>query len=446
MNDATSHPEPEPRAAFNAGHALYRAAWWLIGSLFPLYLRRRVRRGKEDPARMRERYGVPSLARPGGALLWVHSASVGESLSALPLVKHLLEKDPNLHVLITTGTVTSARLLETRLPARALHQFIPLDHPTYAKRFLNHWRPDVVFWMESEFWPNLLGGVARRKIPAALLNARLSDRSFRRWKKWPGFIGPVLETFTLCLAQDESVARKLVALGARHVSAPGNLKFAAPALPDEQGEREALDVMIGQRPLVLAAQTADDEEARLGVIYRHLKHEFESLLFIVVPRHPERGPAIRQNLVAQGLNVAVRSNGDAIADDTDIYLADTMGELGVFFRLDAPVFLGRSLVPGHGGSNPLEPARFGRCIIQGPWTDNFVALNDMFRAASASLIAADENELKDFLRDLLKDPERAHRIGAAGEDVFRSAQGVLERVTDAVTPLLSHIGGPDARP
>lgn len=446
MNDATSHPEPEPRAAFNAGYALYRAAWWLVGFLVPLYLRRRVRRGKEDQLRLAERYGTSSVARPGGNLLWVHSASVGESLSALPLVIHLLEKNPKLHVLITTGTVTSARLLETRLPARAFHQFIPLDHPTYAKRFLDHWRPDAVFWMESEFWPNLLSGVATRKIPAALLNARLSDRSFARWKKWPGFIRPVLETFNLCLAQDESVAVKLVALGARHVSAPGNLKFAAPALPDVQAEREALDVMIGQRPLVLAAQTADDEEARLGEIYRHLKHEFESLLFIVVPRHPERGPAIRKSLVAQGLNVAVRSNGDVIADDTDIYLADTMGELGVFFRLDAPVFLGRSLVPGHGGSNPLEPARFGRCIIQGPWTDNFVALNDMFRAASASLIAADENELKDLLRDLLKDPERAYQVGAAGEDVFRSAQGVLDRVTDAVSPLLSHIGGPDARP
>ena len=445
MSDATSHPEPERRDAFNAGRALYRAAWWLVGPLVPLYLRRRVRRGKEDQLRLAERYGKSSLARPGGNLLWVHSASVGESLSALPLVIHLLEKNPKLHVLITTGTMTSARLLETRLPARTFHQFVPLDHPAYAKRFLNHWRPDAVFWMESEFWPNLLGGVATRKIPAALLNARLSDRSFARWKKWPGFIGPVLETFTVCLAQDESVAAKLVTLGAHQVSAPGNLKFAAPALPDVQAEREALDVMIGQRPLVLAAQTADDEEARLGVIYRHLKHEFESLLFIVVPRHPERGPAIRKNLAAQGLNVAVRSNGDGIVDDTDIYLADTMGELGVFFRLDAPVFLGRSLVPGHGGSNPLEPARFGRCIIQGPWTDNFVALNDMFKAASGSLIAADENELKDLLRDLLKDPERAHRIGAAGEEVFRSAQGVLDRVTDAVTPLLSHIGGPDAR-
>lgn len=445
MNDEISHPEQEPRAAFNAGRALYRAAWWLVGPLIPLYLRRRVSRGKEDQLRLAERYGKSSLARSDGDLLWVHSASVGESLSALPLIVHLLDKNPNLQVLITTGTVTSAKLLEARLPARAFHQFIPLDHPAYAKRFLDHWRPDAVFWMESEFWPNLLGGVATQKVPAALLNARLSDHSFRRWKKWPGFIGPVLGTFALCLAQDESVARKLVSLGADHVSAPGNLKFAAPALPDVQMEREALETMIGQRPFVLAAQTADDEEARLGVIHRHLKHEFESLLFIIVPRHPERAPAIRKNLVDQGLHVAVRSSGDAIVDDTDIYLADTMGELGVFFRLDAPVFLGRSLVPGHGGSNPLEPARFGRCIIQGPWTDNFVALSDMFKAASASLIALDENELKDLLRDLLKDPERAQQIGAAGEDVFRSALGVLDRITDAVTPLLPHTGGPDAR-
>lgn len=449
MNDAISRPSPKGSSAFNAGHALYRAAWRLAGPLLPLYLRRRARRGKEDPARMAERYGMASLARPDGDLLWVHGASVGESLSALPLIERLLEQDPNLHVLVTTGTVTSAGLLEARLPERAFHQYLPLDHPTHAAAFVNHWQPDAVFWIESEFWPNLLREISTRGIPAALLNARLSERSFKRWQMSPQFIRNLIGTFSLCLAQDENIAGMLEALGATKVSTAGNLKFAALPLPDAEPERRSLETLLGERKIIVAAQTVEGEETSLGSILPDLKEEFSDLLLIVVPKHTHRSSSIEQALAVAELKIAVRSRGEVPVTDTDIYLADTMGELGLFFRLNAPVFLGRSLVPGYGGSNLLEPARFGRCIIQGVHTENFSTMNDLFRSSSASLVAGDEAQLKDLLLDVLRDPQRADEIGTKAEAVTSSASTVLDRVADLVSPLLPgpspSSGEPDAR-
>lgn len=449
MSDALSRPATRPAASFSPAQALYRLLWRTMGPLLPFYLRRRARRGKEDPSRLTERYGKPSRARPQGTLLWVHGASVGESLSALPLIERLLAEDRALHVLVTTGTVTSAQLLESRLPERAFHHYVPLDHPAYAATFVDTWRPDAVFWIESEFWPNLLREIALRKIPAALLNARLSTRSFKRWQKSPGFIKTLLETFSLCLAQDEDVASMLKTLGAPSVSTAGNLKFAALPLPDVEPERRDLERVLGGRKIILGAQTVEGEETLLGSMLPELKREFDDLLIIIVPKHTRRSSSIEQALAASGLKIAVRSRGEVPGAETDVYLADTMGELGLFFRLDAPVFLGRSLVPGYGGSNLLEPAKFGRCIIQGVHTENFTAMNDLFSASSACLVARDEAELRDLLLDLLGNPERAAVIGSKAEAVTRSASGILDRVASLVSPLLSRPssspGGPDAR-
>lgn len=439
--------EPTGKSQIDFGflHGLYRTLWRIGGPLLPAYLRRRARRGKEDPARLDERFGKPSRPRPPGSLVWVHCASVGESLSALPLVERLLEQSPGLHILFTTGTVTSATMLDKRLPTRAFHQYVPLDHPRYVDSFLTHWHPDAVFWLESEFWPNLLRGVKEAVIPAALLNARLSDRSFNSWKKRPGFIAPVLGSFSVCLAQDENVAMKLGQLGAPRVSMPGNLKFAAPLLPDATEDRKALVEMIGSRPVILAAQTAPGEEVLLGRCLPNLKQPGQNPLLIIVPRHPERGPQIRQALGDLGLIVATRSGYETITKSTDVYLADTMGELGTFYRLEALVILGRSLVPGYGGSNLLEPARFGRCLIQGPWTENFTALNTLFNDAKASIIVDGEALLTETLNNLLDNPDEVARLGAAGEQVSVSAYGVIDRVTEALGPVLSKIGDGDAR-
>lgn len=430
---------PEHKASFTWLHDLYRVLWKVAGPLLPAYLRRRARRGKEDPQRMTERFGVPSRARPDGDLLWIHGASVGESLSALPLAERLLKQRPELFILVTTGTLTSATLLASRLPSRAFHQYVPLDHPDYARKFLDHWKPQAVFWLESEFWPNLLGEITSRNIPAALVNSRLSDRSFRRWQRMPRTIAQILNTFRLALPKDDDVARKLSILGSSNtldIRCEGNLKLASLPLPDKEDDRLVLEREIGSRPFIIAAQTVEGEEDLLARVFQNLQIEFPDLLLIIVPKHPTRAPEIETTLSGHGLSIATRSKNEMPGSDIQTYLADTMGELGLFFRLDGPVVLGRSLVPGFGGSNPLEPARFGRCIIQGPHTINFGEVTEMFSVGKASLVASSETELGSILKTVLEDREMAQQLGTAAKTIVQAAQSVLERYEEALMPLL----------
>ncbi len=210
---------------------LYAAFIELSGPALELYLRRRRRAGKEDMERFAERHGVPSLPRPAGFLIWFHAASVGESMSMLRLIERVLAERPNASVLVTTGTVTSARMVADRLGDRAVHQYVPVDRRAWVERFLDHWRPDCAIWIESEIWPNLLLGITRRGIPAALVNARMSARSYARWKLFPNSIRRLLGTFDLCLSQTAAEAVRLEQLGARDVRYLGHLKYAAEPLP-----------------------------------------------------------------------------------------------------------------------------------------------------------------------------------------------------------------------
>ena len=255
-------------------HRLYRALTIVGGPLIALYLGRRMARGKEDAERFRERLGLARDPRPPGALVWLHGASVGESLSLLPLMERLAAR-PGLSLLVTTGTVTSARLMAERLPAGAMHQYVPVDRPGYVARFLDHWRPDLALWAESDFWPNLLEGTRERAIPMVLLQGRVSARSFARWRRVPGFIRRMLSGFRLCLAQTEGDACRLRILGASDVRCLGNLKMAVPPLPCDEAERARLATVLAGRPVWLAASTHPGEEAIAGRVHR-----------IVAERHP----------------------------------------------------------------------------------------------------------------------------------------------------------------
>jgi 3-deoxy-D-manno-octulosonic-acid transferase len=449
MNQIQSHAPPVRAFGFKFGHLFYRLIWRIMGPLLPVYLARRSQRGKEDPLRLIERQGRTELSAPQGPLIWIHGASVGESLSALPLISRLLEANEALQILVTTGTVTSANLLKERLPQRCRHQYIPLDHPRFVKAFLDHWRPQCVIWLESEFWPGILKEISDRNLPMALVNARLSDQSFERWQRRPGLIGPLLSSFDLCLAQDSRVAEKLHKLGAHNVSSPGNLKFTAPPLPDDESLRMTLSTDIGARPLILAAQTAKGEEETIGRIHLHLKTQYEDLLTIIAPRHPERVSDIEAVLKEQGLIVSVRSRKEALSPQCDIYLADTMGELGAFYRLGAKVFLGRSLVPGHGGSNALEPARLGCALVQGPYTENFNSVNALLEKHEASLVALDDLALCNILDDLLDNANMAAELGQRAEATARSAEAVLDKILIELNPIVQGLiekeGEQDAR-
>ena len=414
---------------------LYSAVTRPLAPMAMLYLAQRRKRGKEHPIRFRERRGIPSATRPEGPLVWIHAASVGEATAVLGLIEHLLDTRPDLEILVTTGTVTSARLLDNRLPAHARHQFVPADLPSWTARFLDCWRPDLALWVESELWPNLVFAADARNIPMVLLNARLSARSYSRWRHWPGLIRTILRAFDLCLAQDQRQAERFRSLGARQVAALGDLKAAAPALPFDRSELSHLRAEIGSRPLWLAASTHTGEEKVAARVHRDLAAHHPGLLTIIVPRHPARGDAIGVMLAEQGLRIARRAHGDPITRDTQVYLADTMGELGLFYRLAGIAFVGGSLA-AKGGHNPFEAARLGCAVLHGPDMSNCAAMAAALAAAGAAETVSGAAALAQSVSALLADERvRAERAAAAAH-VAAAGLGVLDAVLERLAPWL----------
>jgi 3-deoxy-D-manno-octulosonic-acid transferase len=418
---------------------MYRTLTVAAGPLTALYLAQRQRIGKEVAGRIPERRGRASRARPAGRLIWIHAASVGETASVLALVDRLLD-EREVSVLITTGTVTSARLIEDRVDpgGRVIHQFVPLDHPGYVRAFLDHWRPDLALWVESELWPNLIHEARARHIPMLLLNARMSARSFRGWQFLPSVIRPVLGGFDLCLAQDSIHAERLNHLGARRAMCVGDLKSAAAPLPVAAAELERLARQIGDRPIWLAASTHDGEETAAADAHRALQRDVPAILTVIAPRHPSRADSIAAMLHGKGLSVARRSARHDIAGTTDVYLADTLGELGLFYRLSGIAFIGGSLVP-MGGHNPYEAARLDCAIFHGPDMSNAAGIARALAGACAAEIVRDAEALAGGVRHLIRDPAERARRAAAAMAVAESSRGVLDAVMEAIAPWLDRL-------
>lgn len=425
--------------------ALYRGLTTLAGPAVPVLLNRRTRAGKEDAARRGERLGRPSRPRPDGPLVWIHAASVGEALSVQRLIGRLLDQRGDLAVLMTTGTVTSARLMAQRLPARAVHQYLPVDRAPYARRFLDHWRPDLVLWVESELWPNLLGETRRRGIPAALINARMSDRSFARWRRLPRSVRRLLSAFDLVLPWDDAAAAHYRALGASAVGPAGNLKLSAAPPAADAAALAALRAAIGDRPVWLAASTHDGEEAIAAEVHHALARRLPGLLTMIAPRHPARGDAVADLLQSRGLAVARRSAGDRAAPETAVYLADTLGEMGLLFRLAPVVFVGGSLVP-HGGHNPIEPAQLGCAVLYGPHMGTFTDMTGPLEDGGGARPVPDAAGLEAAVAALLADPAAAAAMAARAGSVARSLEGTLDRALEALAPLLGRLDARAAAP
>jgi 3-deoxy-D-manno-octulosonic-acid transferase len=410
----------------------YRTATDLAGPLLRRHLASRAISGKEEPSRIEERFGIAGLARPAGRLGWLHGASVGEMQSLLPLIQALARREPDLHFLVTTGTVTSARLLAQRRPANVLHQYLPLDRRAWVARFLDHWRPDFALWVESEFWPNLLQAALARGIPLALVNGRLSARSLARWRWGGSLIRPLIGGFAVVLAQDETQALRLAALGARSPQALGNLKFAAAALPVDEAVLTALGQRIVGRDVWLAASTHPGEESIIAAAHRALVVRRPRLLTVIAPRHADRGEAIAAELRAAGFTLARRSKNEEIDATTQIYLADTLGELGLFYRLAPVVFVAGSY--RWQGHNPIEPALLARAVASGPRVVNFQDIFDRMAKAEAVTIVT-EAELAPAIDRLLADPQRA---ADRAEAFARSeAGGILDRIVMALDSVVS---------
>ena len=407
----------------------YKLLTRLFGLVVKPFLFWRYRRGKENWARMGERRGYASKPRPEGHLAWLHGASVGECLSLMPLIERL--QMAGFHVLLTTGTVTSAALAEKRLPAGAIHQFLPLDVPKFVKRFLNHWQPDIVFFAESELWPNFIGNIHRRNVPLVLVNARLSQRSFARWQKIPTLIAKLLSGIDLVLAQSSEDAARLMQLGAARVLVTGNLKFDAPAPPANSEQLATLTGMIGTRPIWVAASTHPGEDELVVQVHSQLAQRFTNLLTIIVPRHPERGPDILRIVEQRKLRGASRSSGAMPTRDVQIYIADTMGELGLFYRLAGLIFMGGSLVP-RGGQNPIEPAKLFSAIIYGPHIHNFSEVYQMLQEARGAVQVQNTAQLVEVLTTLLSDVSKFRMMARASFDAVEQRAGATRNVMRAV--------------
>ncbi len=399
------------------------------------WLYRRAARGKEDPQRLHERFGEPSAPRPDGPVVWIHAASVGESASVLSLITRLLET-PALSVLLTSGTVSSARVMAPRLPPRALHQFAPVDLPAEAARFLDHWRPNLALFVESELWPNLLTATAARAIPLAIVQGRLSDRSWRIWRRIPGARRRVFSRFRLVIAQSPQDARRFRELGAPAVVAPGSLKYAAAPLPADPAALNSLRSQLAARPLWLAASThPGGDEAAVLAAHKAARTRIPDLLTIIAPRHPERGDALAHDATARGLSVARRSRHDRVEQATALYIADTLGELGLFYRLAPVAFVGGSLSP-RGGHNLIEPLQLGCVVLTGPDLRNFSVIAEDLRASGALCIVSQAPELAQAVSDLLLDHDARHALAARQKRVIDGKANVLDSVMAALAPCI----------
>lgn len=411
----------------------YRKLSAICTPLASVLIRRRLKQSKEDPARIDERRGIARIERPDGPLVWIHGASVGEVLAAAALIERL--RSLGMQILLTSGTVTSAAIVAKRFPPDIIHQYIPYDAPRFVARFLNHWKPSLALFIESDLWPNMILSASKRRIPLVLINARMSQRSFPRWQKMSTTIGALLGCFDVCLAQSETDADRFARLGSRSVVVTGNLKLDVQAPPGDVTKLETLLTATRDRPIVVAASTHPGEEEIIAGAHKALTGFFPGLLTVIVPRHAHRGESIAQAMKPTGAQVALRSRNELPEARTDIYVADTMGELGVFYRLSPVVFMGGSLVP-HGGQNPIEAVKLGASVIHGPHVFNFTDVYDALNGAGGARLAGSPEELVKLIGQMLGDVAAREAAIDAGRNVVSRLGGALDRTMSALEPYL----------
>ncbi len=428
-------PQPGDQPKIGLALKIYRGAMRVAQPLARPILMRRVKRGKEDLSRLSERFGRADIWRPDGRLVWFHAASVGETNAVLPVIKILRERFPEITILLTSGTVTSARIAADRLPEGALHQFIPLDTPRFMQRFLAYWRPDLALLVESEIWPNLVLETAARKIPLVLLNGIISGKTYRRWRKRPGLARPIFGRFHLVLVQNQPMQKNFMRLGTPDVRVVGNLKFDAPPPPVDEQKKAEIRQMIGERPHLLAASTHKGEEEQIIAAHKELQADHQNFLTIIVPRHPERGKEIAALAKSAGLVCAQRSKRERAGEATQIYIADTLGEIGNFFALAKIVFLGGSLVES-GGHNPVEVVQFGGVVITGPhWYNQADSFSALLKGEGACEVRSG-SELAQLAGELMRDESRRQKIAGHAEQIIGEMTGAVERSIEAILPLL----------
>lgn len=415
------------------GRTLYGALSQGLHLAAPLIFHFRAQSGKEDPRRRNERFARDLPPRPEGGLVWMHGASVGESMLLHAVAERLQAARDDLTILFTSQTATSAALIGDRLGSQQIHQMAPIDSPAVARRFVQHWRPDVTVVAEGEIWPNLLGAVHTAGSRLALINARMTDRSVEGWSKWPSFARAIFSRFDLILAADTKTATGLSRLTDREITTPGNLKTALPPpMADPSVLDQLKDGFIGDRPCLLAASTHPGEETLFLDAVARLDRPVAA---IIVPRHPERAETILGEIAARGVSVSRWSTKDPYDRHTDVLLADTIGEMGLWLRLADVVYLGGAHASDVGGHNPIEALRLGKPILTGPDGFNFADVFPRLVEAGALSVVEGAEALASALRDQL-DGSASKTDAKAVEAFLKESEAPLRVTLDGLLDLL----------
>ena len=408
---------------------LYKTLLIVASPLLWGYLHLRALKGKEIKLRLGEKRGQSSLPRPDGQLIWIHAASVGESQSALALIHKLTANNPALSFIITSVTVTSAEMLNKNLPSNAHHQFVPLDNPIWVNRFLKHWKPDLALFLESEIWPNMVLELKSLNTPLLLINARLSKTSFKRWKKLGDTANTIFESFSLILTQTKTDTDNFLALGGNAKTA-GNIKLNAALLPVKNDDLQEFTDAITDRPTWVYASTHHGEEEIATRIHEKLQKKFSRLLTIIVPRHPARCDDIIRTLSTYDVTIKTRENRKNLPKEkTNIYIANTLGELGLFYRASPIAMIGRSLsADGGGGHNPIEAAQLDCAVLTGPHIQFQKNLFDpMFMEGAATQINT-EDELCDTLEKLFSNKSALMNARKKSKNYIQGLENILDNV------------------
>ena len=403
---------------------------------FILLLRRL--RGKEDSMRLNERRGVTKLSRPKGALIWLHASSVGESIASLTLIDKLLKTLPNYNILVTTGSVSSARLLKERLPQFVIHQFVPIDRKLWIQRFLNHWQPNLAIIMESEFWPTQIKQLKKRNTPILVINGRLSESSYSRWRLAGSMTRTIFGNLDLVLATNDQQAKRFSNLRAPYVQVVGNLKRSAPKLPLDADSAQDIIKQVGSRPVWLAASTHEGEDLPILKTQKKLLIQFPNMLTIIVPRHPKRGIDIEFLAQKNGLSVARRNKSEEIKPETELYIADTMGEMSLFYNVAHCVFVAGSLVPV-GGHNPIEPAHFNCAIFFGPLMAKNQEISEEMIEKNAAIQIDSIEKLTPTLEKVFSDDDLFQSLSYNAQKYAENGGGILETISTKISPYIKKI-------
>lgn len=400
-------------------------------------LKKRLAAGKEEKSRLNERFGLSDKEREDKRLVWFHAASVGESIAILPLINRFLRDYKDIQIMVTTGTVTSAEMMKKRLPEGAFHQYTPMDNPVWVNNFLDHWQPDFVIWTESELWPSMLSEIKSRNIPAILLNVRMSYKSFKRWSYAKATAVKILSAFKECIGPRTEV-EKLQKLGYENVKVIDNLKYCTPAQAYE--EKSLLDLTnatVGKKILLWSATHKGEEEIAVS-IHKKLSAEIDNLLTIILPRHPNRKDEIVDMLKQQGMNYSCRSEGKLPTAENNIYVADTMGETGLFYKLCGICVMGGTFVDV-GGHNIIEPAHYACKIFYGPQIFNFATIHEDFTARGASVQVQTEDEMAKELLTALKNPEHFAKMGEEAHKLAKEKESIIDNIMKEISPYMESI-------